>query len=897
MLPQRSVLTVLRGPGGWLAVALLAVAAVLVYANLVWAQQTSTEASLSAPALTAEADDGTVELTWTAVTGAERYELWVWTSVDGWQQIGGDNLTDTAYRHTGLTAGMTYYYTVRAVHAGDVTGPWSEYVSGTFDPPMAAPTLTAQAGEGEVELSWGTVQGAERYELWVWTNADGWQQIGGDNLTGTTYSHAGLTAGTTYHFAIRAVNAASEKGAWSEYVSATPQQDLQHTPTLTATPNAPPTLTETIIPSFDRVESSMLVTWDAPVNGSVSHYILIRTHTDDGIVKTKTFRIDGTVTVYIDHDAVLGILYDYVLTAHYNASTATATPTPTVTPTPTITPTSPPDATATPTATDTPTATATPTVTPTPTITPTPTVTATPTVTPIPPPDATATPTATDTPTATATPTVTPTPTVTATATPPAVPSLSAENAGNSVDLAWSAVTGAARYELWVWTTVDGWQEIGGSSLTGTTFSHSDLVVGRTYNYAIRSVGSTEVASAWSPFVPVTIGSHTATPIATHTLEAQEATSTPTATATPTPTVTPSPTPTATPTPTPTTMVSSSTDRSALVALYNATDGANWRNNTNWLSNEPIGEWYGVTTNEDGRVTRLNLWGWSSRGTGLDGTIPSSLGNLSQLTYLKLGYDDEFTGSIPSSLGNLSKLTYLELSGELTGSIPSSLGNLSKLVTLNLNGNALSGTIPSSLGNLSKLTYLGLASNDFNASIPSQLGNLSKLEKLYLGASDFSGTIPSSLGNLSNLTYLSVSSNDLTGSIPSQLGNLSNLEKLFMGRNELSGSIPSQLGNLSNLEWLDLSENDLTGSIPSNLGNLSNLERLSLQDNDLSGSIPSSLGNLSNLSSARIYSNSLTGCIPTEWKDFYYELSTYLTGLSHCDGTWVTVRPGFIILH
>ena len=282
MLPQRNVLTVLRGPCRWLAVALLAVAAVLVYANLVWAQQTSTEASLSAPALTAEAGDGTVELSWTAVTGAERYELWVWTSVDGWQQIGGDNLTDTAYRHTGLTAGMTYYYTVRALHAGDVTGPWSEYVSGTFDPPIAAPTLTAQAGEGEVELSWGTVQGAERYELWVWTNADGWQQIGGDNLTGTTYSHAGLTAGTTYYFTIRAVNADGETSVWSEFLSATPQQvqppqDPQHTLTPTATPNAGPTLTETIIPSFERVEGSMVVTWDTPVNGAVSHYILVRT--------------------------------------------------------------------------------------------------------------------------------------------------------------------------------------------------------------------------------------------------------------------------------------------------------------------------------------------------------------------------------------------------------------------------------------------------------------------------------------------------------------------------------------------------------------------------------------------------------------------------------------------
>ena len=49
------------------------------------------------------------------------------------------------------------------------------------------------------------------------------------------------------------------------------------------------------------------------------------------------------------------------------------------------------------------------------------------------------------------------------------------------------------------------------------------------------------------------------------------------------------------------------TDRAALVALYNTTGGANWTNNTNWLTNEALSEWHGVTTNSDGRVTELNL--------------------------------------------------------------------------------------------------------------------------------------------------------------------------------------------------------------------------------------------------------------------------------------------------
>ena len=43
------------------------------------------------------------------------------------------------------------------------------------------------------------------------------------------------------------------------------------------------------------------------------------------------------------------------------------------------------------------------------------------------------------------------------------------------------------------------------------------------------------------------------------------------------------------------------TDRAVLVALYNATDGANWTNNTNWLTNEAISEWRGVVTDGEGR--------------------------------------------------------------------------------------------------------------------------------------------------------------------------------------------------------------------------------------------------------------------------------------------------------
>ena len=75
-------------------------------------------------------------------------------------------------------------------------------------------------------------------------------------------------------------------------------------------------------------------------------------------------------------------------------------------------------------------------------------------------------------------------------------------------------------------------------------------------------------------------------------------------TATPSPTIEPTPMPTPSPTPETT---STETDREALVALYNATDGPNWTNNTNWLSEEPVWEWHGVTCDANHRVTALML--------------------------------------------------------------------------------------------------------------------------------------------------------------------------------------------------------------------------------------------------------------------------------------------------
>ena len=97
----------------------------------------------------------------------------------------------------------------------------------------------------------------------------------------------------------------------------------------------------------------------------------------------------------------------------------------------------------------------------------------------------------------------------------------------------------------------------------------------------------------------------------------------------------------------------------------------------------------------------------------------------------------------------------LDLTGNsLNGSIPSSIGNLTMLNTLHLSSNLLNGSIPSTVGAMNALVDVDLSNNGLNGSLPSTIGRLTLLTSLLLNSNGLTGTIPLSIGAANQLLYV-----------------------------------------------------------------------------------------------------------------------------------------------
>ena len=96
-------------------------------------------------------------------------------------------------------------------------------------------------------------------------------------------------------------------------------------------------------------------------------------------------------------------------------------------------------------------------------------------------------------------------------------------------------------------------------------------------------------------------------------------------------------------------------DLDALIALYTSAGGVDWENSDKWLSDAPLGEWHGVTTNDNGSITAISL-----PNNDLAGVLPTELGGLSNLASLDITGNGGLTGCVPAALRNVSIHGFIE---------------------------------------------------------------------------------------------------------------------------------------------------------------------------------------------------------------------------------------------
>lgn len=126
--------------------------------------------------------------------------------------------------------------------------------------------------------------------------------------------------------------------------------------------------------------------------------------------------------------------------------------------------------------------------------------------------------------------------------------------------------------------------------------------------------------------------------------------------------------------------------REYLKKFYTALGGANWKNNTNWLSDKPITEWYGVEF-YDNKLYAIKL-----PGNNLKGAIPSGLSAFQQLLFIDLK-NNSLEGIIPKELSQLKRLKRADFdNNNLTGTLPNDLSNEDAVYCFRYN--RLTGVVP-----------------------------------------------------------------------------------------------------------------------------------------------------------------------------------------------------------
>lgn len=243
--------------------------------------------------INAEAVATGAKITWSALDGAESYEVWRKLSVsNSWQKVETVASTEKAeeeYIDESISSGVFYDYKVRAISGKYSADMSCEPATVRF---IAVPETTVSNAFYGIEISFDEVDGAEKYIIEKKAAGESDFTVLAEITAGeeTSYSDENVTAGTQYVYSIQAV-ASDISSARTEFDPIT-------------------RLGTTAVKEISNKEDGVYISWDE-VSG-VSKYTVFRKTAEDTLYATY----DGiTGTSYTDTDVTSGTEYTYFVCA------------------------------------------------------------------------------------------------------------------------------------------------------------------------------------------------------------------------------------------------------------------------------------------------------------------------------------------------------------------------------------------------------------------------------------------------------------------------------------------------------------------------------------------------------------------------------------------------------
>lgn len=245
------------------------------------------------------------------------------------------------------------------------------------------------------------------------------------------------------------------------------------------------------------------------------------------------------------------------------------------------------------------------------------------------------------------------------------------------------------------------------------------------------------------------------------------------------------------------------TERAILERFYHQCGGIDWHNQKNWMSEESVCTWYGITCDESKEVKDITL-----ENNQVIGFIPTEIYELPKLE--KLSLYSNIVNIFFDGIENAENLHTLKLDSTTLASLDG-VEMARSLRDLSVSSNQLQGPVPVALKSLVHLESLSISDNSFTGEIPFWVSELPSLEKFLAANNQFGGPLYD-FADMETLTYVDLSGNQLGGGIPATLLQSADPEEKIvvdLSGNSLAGTVPSELSRLPLLS-LHLANNQIT---------------------------------------------------------------------------------------